>query len=71
MVDAHGIVGGDGPVDEGEALVGIVVFAEIIFDDARFVPIFEELVFLRDEVGIGVYFREANGGPRSASFGMS
>ena len=52
VVNAHGVVGRDGTIHEGEPLAGAVVANEVLFDDAALVPPREQVLLHPDEIDL-------------------
>ena len=55
VVDSHGVVGGDGPVDEREFFLFIVVQLSVARRDVVFFPPLEDCFLVGDEIDFGVY----------------
>ena len=53
VVDAHRVVGRDRAIDEGVALLCVVVARQVLLGRATLAPLLHDLLFLRDEIDAG------------------
>ena len=61
VVNSHGVVGGDGPVDEREFFLFIVVQLQVARCNVVFFPPLENCFLVGDEIDFGVYLVELAG----------